>query len=313
MHPLLPKATCPHPSRVSSRLRGSSRRLPQRSSRRGGVDRVPTMRSARGAAGERPGVTIPVTRRPGGAGLREIRPGCPDGSKRRSLAAAALASGRVARIVRVGAGDRQGRLVLVLLAGFAGAGAVDRTGRRAAAVAPGLVATYSCWRCSARARQDPGGSDKAYAVKVTICAYITGAWRPGRQQAPLPGRVSAGKRAPRPGPVTQRQELLHRRVRTQVAALAGVNGDRVPVAAARHPVDRLDDGIHDQGADLAGEQVGVDVTQVAAIGRAEEVQLRVAQRLPQQVHVPGNIRREHVLHDRGVVTRQSGPILRSWR
>jgi hypothetical protein len=50
-----------------------------------------------------------------------------------------------------------------------------------------------------------------------------------------------------------------------------------------------------------GEHVGVDVAQVAAVGRAVEVQLRVAQRLPQQVHVPGDICRRHVLHDRGVV------------
>src|SRR5690349_2286257 len=43
--------------------------------RRGGVEPgADDEDRRRSAAGERPGVTIPVTRRPGGAGLREIRP-----------------------------------------------------------------------------------------------------------------------------------------------------------------------------------------------------------------------------------------------
>jgi hypothetical protein len=99
--------------------------------------------------------------------------------------------------------------------------------------------------------------------------------------------------------VAQPEELLQGRVGALGAAQPGRERQGAGlVAAAGGPRHRVEDPVHDQGPDLAGEQVGVGGAQVGTVGVAGVGQLGVADGPAQQVHVAGHVGGRHVVEDR---------------
>jgi hypothetical protein len=123
--------------------------------------------------------------------------------------------------------------------------------------------------------------------------------QPPGQPVEAPLGVAFGEGAVGAAGVAQPEELLQGLVGALGAAQPGRERQGAGlVAAAGGPGHRVEDAVHDQGPDLAREQVGVGRTQVGAVGVAGVGQRGVADRPPQQVHVAGHVGRRHVVQDR---------------
>ena len=113
---------------------------------------------------------------------------------------------------------------------------------------------------------------------------------PAQQRGPLGagrGRGSGGERARRGCRLAaQVEEGPHRRRGRLVRALAEKGRQH---AVRVGPGDRVEVRVQDHVPGRGGEQVGVGGAEPGAVGHAEVVQHRGADRLAQQVHVPGHI------------------------
>ena len=119
-------------------------------------------------------------------------------------------------------------------------------------------------------------------------------------ESPARGAVGTGR-------IAQPEELVEGALRPVGAAEAGADRRGLGILVVPGgPGDRVENAVDDEGADPRGEQVGVVLAEDRAVGEAEVVDLLVAERAAQQVHVAGRVGTGHVVEDGAAVTGACG-------
>ena len=306
----------PHPCTVSSRELGQQLGDGDRALVAGGrVELVADdQHRRRRGRGERAGVARRVVARPGRADARD--PG-PDATEVAELGVGLLPGRRPGAVgewvVAVGAGDPGESLDLVHVAGERRVVQADGVAEREQCVADGLRIVVGLeegeelrevrpdWRAVHRAERV--ADQEGVVVEERLTARVDDGDRAllaelARQRRVALGRAGRERAAGPARRVAEPEELLEGGLRAGVAAQPGRERERRCRGRPRRPLDRVEDAVDDQGADVVGEQVGVGDAQVRAVGVARVGQLVVAERLAQHVHVSRRVRCRHVVDDR---------------